>query len=107
MEMDWTTVMTALISALSGGGIVGVFYFRENKRKKELENDALASDGWQELYAKSEERNDRMSQKIDQLYSELSKFRDDNNRLTTENAVLTMQKCEKKGCGDRIPPRGW
>lgn len=105
--MDWATIITAVVSAISGGGIMSIFYFRENRAKKTLENDAMASDSWQELFEKSEERVEKLNQKIDALYVDNAKFRDENNRLTTENAVLSMQKCERNGCPDRIPPRGW
>lgn len=105
--MDWTTILTALISAISGGGVMSLFHYQSDKEKRKIENDALASDGWQELYAKAEERNERMSAKIDELYAELGRFRTENTQLSTENTALKLQKCERNGCPDRVPPRGW
>ena len=41
--MDWTTVLTGLISALiSGGGLLGVFYMKETKKAKQLANESTA-----------------------------------------------------------------
>ncbi|MEG1289565.1 MAG: hypothetical protein RSE25_04940 [Bacteroidales bacterium] len=102
--MDWTAILTAL---LSGGGVIGIFYYKENKRAKQLENEATASSQWRELYEKSEIKCDAKDLKIDSLYKENGLLRDNNNDLTTQNAILKLQKCEIKGCEKRQPPRGY
>ena len=40
------------------------------------------------------------------LYKKLSFFRDENNGLTTQNAVLKILKCKRIECSDRQPPIG-
>lgn len=105
--MDWTTIIIAAVSALiSGGGIAGVVFFRENKRAKQLENEATASSQWRELYEKSEAKVESQSLKIDALYKENNRLRDENNSLTTQRAVLASYKCETIGCVERRPPFG-
>lgn len=105
--MDWTTIIVAAVSALiSGGGIAGIVFFRENKRAKQLQNEATASSQWRELYEKSEAKVESQSVKIDALYKENNRLRDENNSLTTQAAVMTMYKCEKLVCADRMPPFG-
>lgn len=105
--MDWTTILVAAVSALiSGGGIAGLVFFRENKRARQLENEATASSQWRELYEKSEAKVESQSLKIDALYKENGYLRDQNNSLTTQKAVLTMYKCEMPECANRKPPFG-
>lgn len=105
--MDWTTILVAAVSALiSGGGIAGLVFFRENKRARQLENEATASSQWRELYEKSEAKVESQSVKIDALYKENNYLRDQNNSLTTQKAVLTMYKCETLECANRKPPFG-
>lgn len=102
--IDWTQIIVGIVT---GGGLGSLFLLRENKMAKHISNDTAAADNWQELFAKSEERVEKLSHKVDQLYDDITKFRDENNRLSTENAVLKLQKCEKNGCSDRVPPRSW
>lgn len=105
--MDWTTIILAVVSALlSGGGIASVFYFREDKQAKQLQNEATASAQWRELYEKSETKCEDQSRKIEALYKENKLLRDENNGITTQNAVLKLYKCNKIGCIDREPPFG-
>lgn len=105
--IDWNGVIVGVVSALvSGGGIAGIFYFRENKRAKQLDNETTASAQWRELYEKSEIKVDSQSKKIDAQYKESNYLRDQNNNITTQNAVLKMYKCETLGCTNRQPPFG-
>lgn len=100
--MEW---LELLLGALGGGGICSIFLIKETRKAKRIENERNASQVWRELYEKSEQRCDTLSSKIDQLYKENSKFRDENNELTTQNAVLSIQKCVVNGCKERVPPR--
>ena len=105
--MDWTTILTGLISALiSGGGLMGAFYMKENKKAKQLENESTASSQWRELYEKSEQKNEKLQTKLDASYKENTMLRDTNNGLTTQNAVLKTYKCETISCSNRKPPFG-
>ncbi|WP_418981686.1 hypothetical protein [Alistipes sp.] len=105
--MDWSTILTALVSALlSGGGIAGVVFFRENKRARQLQNENTASAQWRELYDKAEAKVESQGLKIESLYKENKHLRDQNNDLTTQNAVLKIWKCKRIGCTDREPPFG-
>jgi hypothetical protein len=105
--MDWTTVLTGLFSALiSGGGLMGLFYMKENKKAKQLANEATASSQWRELFEKSEQKNEKLQTKLDASYKENTSLRDINNGLTKQNAVLKTYKCETIACANRKPPFG-
>lgn len=106
--MDWSTIIMSLVSSvISGGGVATIAFFKENKRKKQLENEAMASAQWRELYEKADAKNDTLGIKIEALYKENNLIRDNNNDLTSQNIVLKIHKCEVPGCTMRKPPRGY
>lgn len=103
--MDWNAIISALISALlASGGLGVILFYKDNKRAKQLANENTASAQWRELYEKSELKCDAQSTKIDELYTKIGHLRDQNNGLTTQNAVLKILKCKRLGCSDRQPP---
>ena len=103
--MDWTTILVAVLSALlSGGGIAGLMFFKENKRAKQLENETTASSQWRELYLDAKGEIRELNNKIDGLYKTIGDLRNLGNGLKTQNAVLTTLKCENVACSIRIPP---
>lgn len=105
--MDWMSLLSSIVTAiLTGGGITAFLYRKENKRAKQLENETTASSQWRELYERAEARADALSVKVDELYKKLSFLRDENNGLTTQNAVLKILKCKRIECSDRQPPIG-
>lgn len=103
--MDWGSIIMSVIGALTTGGVFSsIFFFKENKRKKQLDNDSTASSQWQELYERAEAKIEAQSKKIETLFKMNNELRDQNNNLTTENAVLKIVKCKRISCEDREPP---
>lgn len=103
--MDWGSIIMSVIGALTTGGVFSsIFFFKENKRKKQLDNDGTASSQWQELYERAEAKIEAQSTKIEALFKMNNELRDQNNNLTTENAVLKIIKCKRISCEDREPP---
>lgn len=105
--MDWTTIVTAVVSAISGGGLLSVFYMQENRRKKQLENDAMASDAWQEMVESLQKEKEEMRRELRESQEDNKRLRDENNSLTSRNTALNLMRCERNGCDDRRPPRDW
>lgn len=101
-QMDWTTIVTVL-GAITGGA--GLLFYKERKKGEQLKNESSAAEEWRKLFEQRDKDCRDLDTKVDALYGELSRFRDENNLLTTENAVLKMQKCEINGCDKRKPPR--
>lgn len=104
--MDWTiigTIAVSILAAITGG--TGILFYRERRRGEQIKNEASAATEWQKLFERSDQDVRERDAKIDRLYVELSRYRDVENQLTTENAILKMLKCEIKGCEKRIPPR--
>lgn len=105
--MDWTTVIVSLLSGLlSGGGLAGLVFFKENKRNKQLQNETMASSQWKDLYEKSEAKVEAQGKKIDSLYKDKERQRDQIDSLKTQKAVLVVYKCKMLGCALREPPFG-
>lgn len=103
--MDWGSIIMSVIGALTTGGVFSsIFFFKENKKKKQLDNDSTASSQWQELYERAEAKSESQSKKIEELFKANNDLRDQNNNLTTENAVLKIIKCKRISCEDRDPP---
>lgn len=105
--MDWTTILGSLFAAITSCGGLSVFmYYRENKRQKQIDNEAAAAAQWRELYLEERATNDRKDDKIDGLYKTANDLRELLNEERRQNAVLKVWKCEKVGCPDRMPPFG-
>lgn len=102
--IDWQTIIISALSIiLTGGGLASIFFFRENKQAKRLENEATASEQWQALYEKSDEKVESLNSKIDELFKENKFLRDQLNEVTTKNAKLELLKCAVLRCIDRKP----
>lgn len=120
MEFDWGAVITAVVSAISGGGIVGIINAKENKRKATLENDKTkiendhsAADAWRELYERSDKENEELKKEIEELRAQVFKLCDEMATvkrrqavLISENAHFRSERCVIYDCPNRRPPRG-
>jgi len=108
--MEIISALTTLLGILLGGG--GVLYWKQDKRAKEIENEAHQSDEWRKLYERSEQDSRDKSGKIDRLYDEKKELRERFETLMAEcaelkilNKELEYQKCERFECLKRCPPR--
>ena len=111
MILNWEIITPVLTLLLGSNGIQVFLFYRERQKSRKLENDALAlkneitaSKQWQELFERSDSIVAQKDKKIEELYKENGKLRDENNKLTTEKAVFELLKCETVGCDKRIPP---
>ena len=48
--MDWTMMLTAVLTFVGGGGLGAVLMFPQKRKSAELENETKASEQWKELY---------------------------------------------------------
>lgn len=94
-------------------GFAGVFLFYGQKKKeaelinkdKEVDTVIKVVDTLQEELRRKTEDLGRKDNLIDKLYKENGEYRDKNNALTTENALLIYTKCTDENCRKRKPPR--
>ena len=108
--MEIISALTTVLGILLGGG--GVLYWKQDKRAKEIENEAKQSDEWRKLYERSEQDSRDKSDKIDRLYDEKKELRERFETLMAEcaelkilNKELEYQKCQRFECLKRCPPR--
>lgn len=108
--MEIISALTTVLGILLGGG--GVLFWKQDKRAKEIENEAKQSDEWRKLYERSEQDSRDKSDKIDRLYDEKKELRERFETLMAEcaelkilNKELEYQKCERFECLKRCPPR--
>lgn len=108
--MEIISALTTLLGILLGGG--GVLFWKQDKRAKEIENEAHQSDEWRKLYERSEQDSRDKSDKIDRLYDEKKELRERFETLMAEcaelkiqNKELEYQKCQRFECLKRCPPR--
>lgn len=106
MEFDIASIITCVVSALSGGGVGWLINAKENKRKAQLDNDHSA-EAWKELYERADKESESTKKEVDSLREENSKMHDKINDLTAKYAAANCQKCTVFGCKNRQPPRDW
>lgn len=105
--MDMVALIASVGSLLAGSGVAGVLFYREKKRAEQLKNEASAAEQWKLLFERSDSDTRDKDARIDKLYDEQSRLRERLNKLSTENAVLRLKKCEVNGCNNRKPARGY
>lgn len=112
--MDWTQIVTTILSLLiPTGGIVAIITAREKKTEMALNNMNKINEQWEGFATKEEDRRkelkadlDRKDEKIDELYREISRLRNELDNERTERAKAEMMKCLRIKCVERHPPFG-
>ena len=120
MELnDWVILLTALGGIEGIKSLVKLWINRRNEGKREtaIANKAEAdtitayASEWKELYEKEEKKGIDKDAKIDKLYEEKNKDRQQirelmqkNTQLEIENIKLVSRKCNVPGCVKRQPP---
>lgn len=123
--MDWVSIIIALLGALAGGGLTALLTVRETRKSKKLENkekeldladkqkDEVISD-WKELAEMYRTRVDELrdtlavrTEKLEEKEKTISELRTILGDRNSENTALTLMRCEKLQCPDRIPPFGF
>ena len=79
--------------------------------KFETDNISSFADEWRELFIEQKEENKIKDNKIDELRKVIETDRRLILKITKESmdkdtiiAILTAQKCTKRGCSERVPP---
>lgn len=107
-------IILAVVSGLFAGGISPFLFFKQEKTAKSLENEARVSEEWKKLYNEECAERKERDVKIDQLYVEISKHRDEKSdmakritELEVENTRLKLLMCEIPSCPKRKPQTGY
>ena len=128
-----TEILGYLLPFIGGGGLVGIFYWKLNKRLKvaevkaaevevksaEITNLSASNEEWIKLYhncfeekTKLEETLANMTDKLDEAYKlkdiALDRYSDSRSECNKKDMViaeLNWYRCEVNGCPYRKPPR--
>lgn len=119
--MDWTVIITSIVSCLTGGSLSAIFFYPQMKKGREIDNDIKIADQLRQIVGHEEEQIGKLEAKVDQLetekdllHSEINRHRDEkvllrerNVELEVENTRLKLLKCEVPACPRRKPPTGY
>lgn len=99
-ELIITSAVSIIVSL--GGSFV---FFKEKKKDIEVDTLNKVIDTLQEENSRKKEDLNRKDVLIDKLYADNAVFRDKNNELIYQNALLLYNKCTINNCSKRKPPR--
>lgn len=102
IELIITSIVSVVISL--GGSFV---FFKEKKKDIEVDTLNKVIDTLQEENSRKKEDLNRKDNLIDKLYADNAVFRDRNNELITQNALLLYNRCTVNHCNKRKPPRDY
>ena len=92
---------------------VGLFFLYNEKKKAanlanvtvEIQNAITVIDMLKEERERMDKELEKKDTLIQKLYLDNDDFREQNNSLKTQNAILNYTKCTDNNCTKRIPPR--
>lgn len=113
--MDWLNIVISGVAAIVGAiGSGSIFFVRQNKTAKKIENEAAQSAEWRKLYEEMKTELSERDSKIDRLYDEIKEHRNEKNAMSkritdleVENTKSRIYRCEVAGCAKRQPPTGY
>lgn len=111
--MDWTTIITSIISALAGGGLISLLTLRETKKSLKIDNKAKEDDRWSKLADELQDENVKLNDRLDKKDSRVTELEDTVSDLRTKLdgtrtkcAIAELLRCETVSCPSRVPPLG-
>lgn len=112
--MDWVSIITAIIGALAGGGLISLLTIRETKKGLKLDNAEKEDSRWSKLVNELQDQIEKLNERCERKDSRITELEDTNallrQRLDETNTALakaTLMRCSKLGCKSRIPPFGY
>lgn len=114
IKMDWVTIITAIIAALSGGGLISLLTIREQKKALKIENKDKESDICIKLVNELQDQIEKLNERADKKDARITELEDTNavlrQQLDEKNTALAkaiLLRCTRLACDRRRPPLGY
>lgn len=104
--MNWSDILTALGSMISGGGLSWLFFRKLNKKEKETEVDSKVITNMESVLEEVKSRNVSLHERLSEIQDKLNASEDESIRLKSEAAVLRLGFCSHQVCPLRNPAYG-
>ena len=104
--MEWTDILTALGSLLTGGGLSGLIFWKLNKKEKKAEVDSKVITNMEQVLEEVKSRNASLHDRLAKVQDELNASEDESIRLRSEKAILRLGFCSHQICPLRNPAYG-
>lgn len=112
--MDWISIIIALISSLTGSGLLSLFTIREYKKGMKLDNAEKEDNRWDRLVNELQDQIEKLNERMEKKDSRIMELEDTNATLRqqlddTRTALVKakMMRCSRLSCNDRKPPFGY
>ena len=104
--MEWSDVLTTIISMISGGGLSWLFFWKLNKKEKKTEVDSKVLTNMEQVLEEVKSRNESLHDRLSQVQDKLNASEDESIQLKAKVAVLRLGFCSHQICPLRNPAYG-
>lgn len=111
--MDIITIVSSLVSALLGGGLITVFTLRDIKKGLKIDNNAKEDDRWSKLCDEQQDQIEKLNERLEKKDARIIELEDRDTMLRksldgvrTQCAVAELLKCVNVACQNREPKLG-
>lgn len=104
--MNWSDILTALGSLMTGGGLSWIFFRKLNKKEKIAEVDSKVITNMEAVLEEVKSRNESLHERLAKVQDELNASEDESIRLKSEAAILRLGFCSHQICPLRNPAYG-
>lgn len=104
--MNWSDILTALGSMMTGGGLSWVIFWKLNKKEKKAEVDSKVITNMEQVLEEVKSRNESLHERLSKVQDELNASEDESIQLKSKVAVLRLGFCSHQICPLRNPAYG-
>lgn len=104
--MNWSDILTALGSMVSGGGLSWLILGKLNKKEKKAEVDSKVITNMEQVLEEVKSRNESLHDRLSKVQDELNASEDESIQLKSKVAILRLGFCTHQVCPLRNPAYG-
>lgn len=104
--MDWTQIVIAILGIVGALDLGRILFFKANKKKANAEADNIVIEGMEKTIAAMTSRIDSDEDAINRRDAKIEALYDEKNKLREDLASAQTLMCIHMGCAVRKPVRG-